>query len=610
MSDIYGFKEDKCKVPIGTIVHYYNNVEQMKNDDRLEAEDVVQTLGYYEANDGGAGLYKIVDDDMLVDDGGSIHDLENGLKAELIIKDFVNVKQFGAKGDGNYDDSGVIQTAIDYAYKTNDAVFIPKGTFIIRNQLELHEKSNIRGAGKYISILKDDINEEKNIPLITTDNQEEKDKAISNIKMSNFTLTSNGIRSVYDIELYNISYSEIHDIYFNRLNIISNNEQDLHGILIERDNDCGTESVVNKIYNNTIRNGKIKLKHTTDNYIDKNELWAPNCQDCALEFNYSTNNSITNNQIVGGFVYGGIYFSHNQNSPIISGNKIVNNYFDGSYSAVHSANAIYIGTNVENMLVNDNLFYKTKKSVIVQNANYSSKRMTINGNMFQDGNIEDNSYSDIVLVNAQNESINITNNQFYNNNKTNKGYPIELVCTSNNAISKSIISNNTVEYPSGYLKYNYDKKYIILKNNSENLGIDNNADYLNVQQTSSQSFTQNGLLNLTDVITSKGTGLNLSNNQVVVNSNSGINELNINANILCYGTIGKKTICITKNNNIVAQQQFYNPANLQNFSLQINTNVAVTEGDSIAIQINADNDNTVTTIGTSATNFVNIKAIG
>ena len=44
MSNVYGFKEDKCKVPIGTIIHHYNNVEQMKNDARLEAGDVVQAL--------------------------------------------------------------------------------------------------------------------------------------------------------------------------------------------------------------------------------------------------------------------------------------------------------------------------------------------------------------------------------------------------------------------------------------------------------------------------------------------------------------------------------------------------------------------------------------
>lgn len=95
--------------------YYYTNVASMKADIKLKAGDVVQTLGYYEANDGGSGLYKIVDDSQLVDDGGSIHDLANGLKAELtVITNEVNVKQFGAKGDEIHDDTDSWQNAINY----------------------------------------------------------------------------------------------------------------------------------------------------------------------------------------------------------------------------------------------------------------------------------------------------------------------------------------------------------------------------------------------------------------------------------------------------------------------------------------------------------------
>lgn len=83
----------------GAIV--FNTVADMKADEDLAAGDTVQTLGYYSANDGGAGLYKIVDDNTLLDDGGSIHNLVNGLKAKLI-EDHSTVKYIFPK---NWDTS-------------------------------------------------------------------------------------------------------------------------------------------------------------------------------------------------------------------------------------------------------------------------------------------------------------------------------------------------------------------------------------------------------------------------------------------------------------------------------------------------------------------------
>ena len=109
----------------GAIV--FNTVAEMKANTELVAGDTCQTLGYYEVNDGGAGLYKIVNDNTLVDDGGSIHELENGLKATLIINDSVNVKQFGAYGDGEHDDTNAIQTALNNSHY----IYIPDGTYMI-----------------------------------------------------------------------------------------------------------------------------------------------------------------------------------------------------------------------------------------------------------------------------------------------------------------------------------------------------------------------------------------------------------------------------------------------------------------------------------------------
>lgn len=117
-------------------IYYYNNVQQMKNDTRLQAGDACQTLGYYTANDGGSGLYKIADDDTLVDDGGSIHALNNGLKAKLIVNENkINVKQFGAKGDDNTDDTNAFSALINYCNANLKNLYIPVGKYRIYNTL-------------------------------------------------------------------------------------------------------------------------------------------------------------------------------------------------------------------------------------------------------------------------------------------------------------------------------------------------------------------------------------------------------------------------------------------------------------------------------------------
>ena len=112
----------------------FNNIKEMKSAD-LKIGDIVKTKGYYKANDDGDAVYIIQDynyylntwlpidcrkvsykfnrlgtDKLLmntpVDEHGN-HTLENGLVACLYDKENIKAEQYGAIGDGNFDNSEV-----------------------------------------------------------------------------------------------------------------------------------------------------------------------------------------------------------------------------------------------------------------------------------------------------------------------------------------------------------------------------------------------------------------------------------------------------------------------------------------------------------------------
>ena len=109
-----------------------NTVNDMIADNSLIIGDVVQTLGYNTIGDNGSNLYEIVASGTGVDDGGSYIDLPtSGNQAKGIFPNKVNVKQFGAVGDGIVDDTSAIQATLDYA----KSVCFPDGDYLITSTL-------------------------------------------------------------------------------------------------------------------------------------------------------------------------------------------------------------------------------------------------------------------------------------------------------------------------------------------------------------------------------------------------------------------------------------------------------------------------------------------
>lgn len=132
---------NNLNIDIKKKAYFFNTIADMKNAD-LKIGDYVCTLGYYIANDGGAGEYQIISGNY-IDDGGIYHQLNNNLFAKLIANEEINVKQFGAYGDKNHDDTEAIQKAFTYSKSilltssTNPIITFEEGTYLVSNTLNL-----------------------------------------------------------------------------------------------------------------------------------------------------------------------------------------------------------------------------------------------------------------------------------------------------------------------------------------------------------------------------------------------------------------------------------------------------------------------------------------
>ena len=97
-----------------------------------EKEPTAQTSGYYAAGDGGGNRFYWDGTSGATDNGGTVikPTFVSGAGRWLAIDAYtINVRQFGAKGDGSIDDTTAIQAAINAAY--GKTLYIPSGQYYL-----------------------------------------------------------------------------------------------------------------------------------------------------------------------------------------------------------------------------------------------------------------------------------------------------------------------------------------------------------------------------------------------------------------------------------------------------------------------------------------------
>ena len=123
----------------------YASVAELKSSTKVKNGDVVGTKGFYKASDGGGAYYEITNESLTADDI-SIFQLDNGLYAKLIIKNQMNLKQFGAHGDGSTSDSLYINEA--FKKVKGHILYVPSGTYIITDRINTSSNIIVIGEGK------------------------------------------------------------------------------------------------------------------------------------------------------------------------------------------------------------------------------------------------------------------------------------------------------------------------------------------------------------------------------------------------------------------------------------------------------------------------------
>ena len=140
-----------------------NDIEKLSNDTTarlLKQDGKIAEVCVYIKNNLSATLFEMVEAMKL---GGQLDDLiKNAVTSSIGILEnktfhIVNVKEFGAIGNGINNDTQAIQNAIDYANTKGRKVYIPKGVYMIKSSIILNgcsiegEPGNVfTGAGSVI----------------------------------------------------------------------------------------------------------------------------------------------------------------------------------------------------------------------------------------------------------------------------------------------------------------------------------------------------------------------------------------------------------------------------------------------------------------------------
>lgn len=463
------------------------NVEELKN---LNAQigDKYKTLGYYTENDGGAGRYDIIAKDTNIKiDNGLYVELNNGLVAKLSVRnETVNVKQFGALGNGKNDDTQYLRTAFNSGIAN---VELPKGEYKITDKINLDTPStNIIGNDSTI-FTDNDYKPEKyseflfvmqsndcnisnlNIEARETENIENQYKAQVYVGATNIKIVGCSFK-VPETASNEHSYSNI-DLYTGWHNVLIDNCE----LYLANDAKEGGCIWIRDLFN----------RGASDVTFSNNRCYKK-CHDeiLAVFMGSIENVNILNNTFTmpNSTDPSTMCFTFGSNSSKQAKNiRFEGNTIDvkATMSLLHSRNANNLSIKNNNIKFEKvNLIDNGKTNTFIlyfpkDNQENNSKNVIIENNSLEINNATSNDVTGILSSNAQN--ITFDNNKITSNARINEAFTGEIESMSNNNMTFNeyvrILINKPKEFTKNHIIFN-SKFDTLAQYHSGNLDYDSN----------------------------------------------------------------------------------------------------------------------------------------
>ena len=372
-----------------------------------------------------------------------------GAKADTAVQPgdlVVNVRDFGAVGDGVADDTAAFNAACAAA----KAVLVPAGTYKILSTVTIPDGCELRGAGRKASVLATS----GNYTALTTVGGE--GQAIRDIKITNsFT----GTRTTHDILIVN----PFHPLLENVEIALSQASLIKGGIGIIKDlGQPGFDKCFMPVLNNIlVRNGVLYISGVTDVKVNGGWVWgtytnAPGAVELAGASNCSFKDLDIAPSVNAGYLV----------STGLSNLSIAGGLMDGNGDpSIHPGPGFKSTAWVRGVSLAGIKFWKLWGSAIVFN---DVRNASITGNQFASNNREDVGAADIDVTGGQ--DIVVVGNTFSAPDvRTVKG----KVYTEDATSTDNIVDLNTMEYNAG--AHYYASPLVTLRNGST-LGPGNRPD--------------------------------------------------------------------------------------------------------------------------------------
>lgn len=297
-----------------------SDVEALLSLEPKETRAIVIVKGYYAPGDGGGGTFYYDSASRIDENGGTVFKGKaRGRFVRSYEENTVNVKWFGARGDGATDDTAAIQAAIDALPNGGGTVTIPGGTYAITSTINIGdgdagEKISSKGGIKLIGM---GGGFSHAVPASTSiianaemDSVIAVNGRISDVEIAGLYIGGNGMANT-GLFLHSFTGG-----YFHNLNIIGFKE---YGLKIM----AGTAPTGNyNIYNRFESIGVFALNNNSTclfmdgHYSDNNDTWLSVFTDCRFDTTQSENSAAAHFKFVDSISFYRCHFNTYKDSSV------------------------------------------------------------------------------------------------------------------------------------------------------------------------------------------------------------------------------------------------------------------------------------------------------